>query len=90
MQLVAIRPFRYATRALSAGDRFEAKSDVDAQVLVYRKKAAFVRNETKPQVVTLVDTDTGRLRSQAERLGIKVDKRWGPARLAQEIEAARG
>ena len=34
------------------------------------------------------DVDHDALRSQAERLGVKVDKRWGADRLTEEIAAA--
>lgn len=34
--------------------------------------------------------DTTDLVAEAESLGIKVDKRWGAARLAEEIEKAKG
>lgn len=103
MKLIAIRRLRYASRAFSAGETFEAKSKRDAQILVYAtKRARFAEDEPVPvpapaPAISRVQLsasglvpagdDIDRLRERAERLGIKVDGRWGVGRLAEEIDA---
>lgn len=91
MRLIATRPLRYPrgirnTRALVAGDLFEAPRR-DAELLVYACKRAAFANERVPLAPDVVDID--RLRVIAERLGIEVDRRWGARRLQAEIEAKR-
>jgi len=93
MRLIATRPLRYPanrrnTRALVAGDLFEAPRR-DAELLVYACKRAAFANEIEP-VPLAPDVDViDRLRLVAERLGIEVDRRWGARRLQAEIEAKR-
>ena len=93
MRLIATRPLRYPanrrnTRALVAGDLFEAPRH-DAQLLVYACKRAAFANEIGPVPLAPDVDDIEALRTLAERLGIEVDKRWGARRLQAEIEAKR-
>lgn len=87
MKLIATKSLRYATRRMLAGDEFEASS-MHARILVGARKARYAPAPSVPHDIEPEDAGTeiiDRLRSQADRLGIKVDKRWGAARLAQEI-----
>lgn len=92
MHLVATRRLRYGSRAFSAGDRFTARSERDAKLLVYAtKKAKFAEPEPAAKSAPAAppvqeDPDIERLRLHAERLGIRIDRRWGTSRLTQEIE----
>lgn len=91
MLLIATRPLRYASRAFAVGDRFEARSELDAKLLVYAaKKARFADSPTSVPPLTQSDMDIERLRMKAERLGITVDKRWGAKRLQSEIDSVQG
>lgn len=85
-QLIATKRLRYASRAFEAGDRFAARSERDAQILVYGTKKARFAETAK---ATPTDPELERLRARAEALGVKVDKRWGVLRLNEAIAAAR-
>lgn len=76
MRLVATKKFKYATRRLVAGDEFEAP-DAHGLLLVGWRKAQRLEDE----IVSELD----KLRTKAAALGIRVDKRWGVARLMNEI-----
>lgn len=95
-KLVATKNMTYATRHLRAGDSFDAVPR-DARVLKAIGKARDDYNvpvqplpEQGPPVVTppapAVDMDA--LRAEAEAAGVSVDRRWGEARLRQEIASA--
>jgi len=94
MRLIATRPLRYPanrrnTRAMVAGDMFEAPP-FDADFLVYARKCAAFAREAVERVPLAPDVDDiEALRTLAERLGIEVDRRWGARRLQAEIEAKR-
>jgi hypothetical protein len=93
-KLIATKRLRYGTRALAAGDHFEAPS-MDAKLLVYAvKKAKFAKDEPAPKptparAAIVDDPELERLRASARRLGIAVDNRWGSRRLEAEIAAKR-
>lgn len=53
------------------------------------ESAAAERGYSAIGVVVVHIPDPDALRVEAERLGIKVDKRWGPDRLRAEIEKAQ-
>lgn len=105
MKLIAIKPMRYRTRRLQAGDEFEETNDVFARVLVGARKARYVGvlpNEPVNIPMPPVKPTLGRrpesaeqvvslddLREEAERRGIDVDRRWGRDRLNQEIAKAK-
>jgi hypothetical protein len=74
----ATKPFRYATRALAAGETFEANRR-DARTLAAIGKA----REIEPK------ENVDGLREEALALGIKVDKRWGADRIREEIKWAQ-
>jgi len=77
MQLCARKSMNYATRALKAGDVFAAPQR-DARILIAIGKA-------DPAPVDPMEE----LRKEAAALGVKVDARWGEARLRAEIEKAQ-
>lgn len=79
--LIATRDMRYATRALRAGDPFQA-SNQDARVLIAIKKARPADASVDP-VAPAQTLDE--LRDKAARLGITVSTRWGDKRLLEEI-----
>jgi hypothetical protein len=88
-KMISNAPMRYATRRLFAGDEFEASAR-DAKVFAAvdrlsrgRKGAAYAADRI-PQPDPL---DV--LRVEAEAAGVKVDRRWGEARLREELAAAR-
>jgi hypothetical protein len=90
-KLMALKPHKYGTRHLTAGEEYEAPHGY-ALALVAVKKARYVpdkpsapsvpRHEPEPETPSLDS-----LRLQATQLGINVDGRWGAHRLQQEIEA---
>jgi hypothetical protein len=103
--LTALKPHRYGTRQLTAGEEYEAPLR-QAVALVAGKKAKFADNK-KPARAARVeerlvpDSDDSiagtvtteepidRLRLEATQLGIDVDSRWGVARLQHEIAQAK-
>jgi hypothetical protein len=80
-KLIAERTHLYATRRLQAGDEYEA-TDTDASLLVAVLMARYAPD--KPSADELEQ-----LRAEAEALGIRVDRRWGPVRLNYEIKMMR-
>jgi hypothetical protein len=100
--LTAIKPHKYGTRHLTAGEDYEAPPR-HAIALVAGRKARFADKaapakakpvaaapEPEPENVTTEPTnDIERLRMEATQLGIDVDGRWGVARLNYEIGRAR-
>lgn len=81
--LVATKAFRYGGRALTVGDSFEARGR-DARILTAIGKASEVPAEEKAKAEEL-----DQLRADyVEATGSEPDKRWGPARLTEEIEKA--
>jgi hypothetical protein len=105
MKLIATKSYSYNTRRLKAGDEFDTTNDMHARILVGARKAKYAAEHGKPAAAQPVarvaepepkrePEDNGAkaldgLRSQAERLGIVVDGRWGVARLQHEIMQAR-
>jgi hypothetical protein len=101
-RVVAIKPHRYGTRHLVAGDEYEAPPR-HAVALVAARKAQFA-SEKKTWARSLIDPQTASefidevkpdevtidsLRLEATQLGINIDGRWGVARLQHEIDEAR-
>jgi hypothetical protein len=89
-RLVALKSITYATRRLQAGDAFDAVAR-DARILKAIGKA---RDDydvpvapLPPPAVPTPPADDGldALRAEAEAAGVRVDKRWGEARLRAEI-----
>ena len=80
--LIANRDMRYATRALTAGDLFQANNR-DARLLVALKRARHA-----PAQPTEPEPTIDELRDQAAKLGVEVSTRWGEKRLKEEIEKA--
>jgi hypothetical protein len=91
--LTAIKPHKYGTRHLTAGEDYEAPPR-HAIALVAGKKSKFADKAAKvvaePEPVAEPANDIERLRMEATQLGIDVDGRWGVARLNYEIGRARG
>jgi hypothetical protein len=99
-KLMALKPHKYGTRHLTAGEEYEAPHGY-ALALVAVKKARYVadkptaREAYKPPVPSVPRYEPDEtpsldsLRLQATQLGINVDGRWGAHRLQQEIEARR-
>jgi len=99
-RLQAIKPHKYGTRHLVAGEEYEVPAR-HAVALVAARRARFVANKppkVRPAVEAVADfvsrepaqPTLDELRLQATQLGINVDGRWGVHRLQQEIEARRG
>lgn len=83
----AEKTMRYGTRRLLAGDEFDAMCDRDARVLEALKKASRLK-ERAPVYVPPVPPDMpvseiDRLRDMALSAGLKVDRRFGEARLRE-------
>jgi hypothetical protein len=104
--LMAIKPHKYGTRHLTAGDEYEVPAR-HAIALVAGKKARFADKlvrapAAKVEQKFVSDSDDSiagaatteesidRLRMEATQLGIDVDRRWGVARLQDEIAQASG
>jgi hypothetical protein len=85
MKLRALKPFRYATRAIAPGDEFTARRG-DARVLVGIGKAERILENKAPEPS---EEPIDILRAQAVALGVKVDGRWAEDRLRAEIEKAQ-
>jgi len=103
--LTAIKPHKYGTRHLTAGENYEVPARY-AIALVAGKKARFADNKKPVRAArvneTLVhDSDDSiagpvpteaaidRMRMEATQLGINIDGRWGVARLQHEIAQAK-
>lgn len=98
--LRAIKPHKYGTRHLTAGEEYEAPSR-HAVALVAARKAEFSEKHVpaqarKPQSATAAKPapieappSIDDLRQQATDLGIDVDGRWGAGRLQYEIDKAK-
>lgn len=100
-RLIAEKSHSYGTRRLKAGDEYEA-SELDARVLVAvllarlapdnPSLASSERSDMSRQSEATAEDGTDvleRLRTEAESLGIRIDRRWGPVRLNYEIKLAR-
>jgi hypothetical protein len=104
-KLVTIKPHKYGTRHLTAGEEYEAPPR-HAIALVAGRKARFADKSNRalknpalkpavaaPQAVPDVsDADANRidsLRMEANQIGLAVDGRWGVARLQHEIAQAK-
>ena len=105
LQLKALKPHKYGTRHLTAGEEYEAPVR-QAVALMATKKAKVIKTEKRPAAkpeppqaepaaatpATEHETTNhviDRLRLEATQLGINVDGRWGVARLQHEIAQAR-
>jgi hypothetical protein len=103
--LMAIKPHKYGTRHLVAGDEYEVPPR-HAIALVAVKKAKFADKPArgpaaKVEEKLVPDSDDSiagaatteaaidRLRMEATGLGIDVDGRWGVVRLQHEIAQAK-
>ena len=96
MKLIASKKMTYNTRRLVAGDEFDAK-EIDAKILIYRKKAKQYTAPVAPQPEPAQTPETiyssdyiEQLRQNARDIGIDVDNRWGSRRLKIEIERKGG
>src|SRR5262245_38390426 len=104
-KLMALKPHKYGTRHLTAGEEYEAPIR-EAVAMVAARRARFVADKParlaaaensapsvpryKPEPEPVeAPPDIDSLRLQATQLGINVDGRWGVHRLQQEIEARR-
>lgn len=91
-KMIALKPFRYGSRALVAGDPFDA-SRRDARLLEAVSRARRyvpepeVKAEDKP-MAKAGDAEIDVLRARAAELGVEVDNRWRDKRLAEEIAKA--
>lgn len=105
-RLMTIKPHKYGTRHLTAGEEYEVPPR-HAIALVASKKARFADKlgQKKPPPMVPADTKAPEpepesasepamslddLQMEATRLGIDVDRRWGVARLQHEIAQVRG
>ena len=93
--LTAIKPHKYGTRHLVAGEEYEVPPR-HAIALVAGKKAKFAAKAAPTKVVAEPEpaaaeptNDIEQLRMEATQLGIDVDGRWGVARLQHEIAQAK-
>jgi hypothetical protein len=97
--LTAIKPHKYGTRHLTAGEEYEAPPR-HAIALVAGKKARFADKAVRAAKVVSESDDSiagaatpevsiDSLRMEATQLGIDVDGRWGLARLQYEISKAK-
>lgn len=84
MQLIARKSFRYSSRQLEVGDAFEANTR-DARMFVLLGKAQEVKTSEPLPLPQSVQDELDTLRAQATEVGINVDRRWGAARLQEEI-----
>jgi hypothetical protein len=76
MKLIVVKPGRYGTRRLKAGDAFETSAQYG--------RIWVALGHARP-----VPTDEHvSMRHQAAALGLKVDGRWSKARLQREVAAA--
>ncbi len=81
MRLIALKANRYGTRHLAAGEEFDM-ADRYARTLIVTGLARDASTVRRP-----VD-DVTQLRTDAQGLGIIVDRRWGAKRLQAEIDLA--
>jgi hypothetical protein len=80
-KLIAERTHLYGTRRLRAGDEYEA-SATDADLLVAVLMARYAPHSPSAD-------ELEQLRTEAEAVGVRVDRRWGSVRLNYEIKLAR-
>ena len=101
-RMMAVKPHKYGTRHLTAGEEYEVPARHALALLASRKARyaaprppsepppAPVRDPLPPEpVATAPRTELDALRSEAEQLGIEFDGRWGTVRLAHEIAKAK-
>lgn len=90
-RMVAAQSFRYGTRALVAGDVFDARAG-EARALEAIGRARFYpvreRTQVKAPDHPINTPDIDALRDQARSVGLKVDARWKAETLAAKIEEA--
>ena len=98
-KVTAIKPHKYGTRQLTAGEEYEVPPR-HAVALVAGKKARFADKPDRKKTPAAIPqaepvesepepANIDSLRMQATQLGINIDGRWGVARLQQEIAARR-
>lgn len=89
MQLIASRPFTYATRRLKAGDYFVARTMADHRALVATGRAKLANADGKPTSDDVPD-DLEKLRAEyVEVLGKRPYHGWDAQTLATKISEAR-
>jgi hypothetical protein len=104
--MMAVKPHKYGTRHLTAGDEYEVPAR-HALALLASKKARYAAEASRtgpprepppqslppaplPGPAVAAPPEIELLRIEAERLGIEVDGRWGTIRLQHEIAKTRG
>lgn len=100
-RLMTIKPHKYGTRHLVAGDEYEVPPR-HAIALVAGKKARFADKSERKKADAVVEPSGAKapepapepamidaLQMEATGLGIDVDGRWGVARLQHEIARAK-
>lgn len=101
-KLMTIKPHKYGTRHLTAGEEYEAPVR-HAIALVAGKKARFADKSERKKADAVIEPSGAKapaptsepamnlddLQMEATRLGIDVDRRWGVARLQHEIAQVR-
>ena len=88
LRVQALKPHKYGTRHLTAGEEYELPireavalmATKKAKAIKPEKRSASAEPQTEPEAPSLDS-----LRLQATQLGIDVDGRWGVHRLQQEI-----
>ena len=102
LKLRALKPHRYGTRHLTAGEEYEAPIREAAALMATKKAQAIKAGKGAVAPSRAVQSEDALappepqaerslddLRLQATQLGINVDGRWGVARLQHEIAQAR-
>jgi hypothetical protein len=90
-RMVALKPFRYGTRALDAGDVFFAQGRQVRLLETVKRARPYVERApavVEPPKVPLAVPDIDALRDKARSVGLKVDGRWSAETLAKKIEEA--
>jgi len=105
-KLQALKPHKYGTRHLTAGEEYEAPLR-EAVAMVVSRKARFASKSLRPlpspppepseapapepsAAPEPAASELDQLRARATALGIEFDGRWGLARLRYQIGQAEG
>lgn len=89
MKLKVLKPGKYGTRRLQAGETFDApKKRARVWKALKRVEDADPLDEPAPAAPVVQPDPLDGLRARAEALGVKVDGRWGEMRLQHEIATA--
>lgn len=100
-RMMAVKPHKYGTRHLTAGEEYDVPVRYAVALLASRKaRYAAPRPPGEPLSAPVQDmlppepaasgNEIDGLRLQATQLGINVDGRWGVVRLQHEIAKAHG